>query len=43
LAALLACDKPIVRAYYGYADAGTPTLTEVLDRFLDRTKDRAPA
>jgi predicted GTPase len=34
LAALLTLDKPVVRARYEYADAGEPTLTSLVERFL---------
>lgn len=34
LAALIRIDKPVVRARYEYADAGEPTLGEILDQFL---------
>ena len=34
LAAILAIEKPVVRARYAYADAGTPTLADLVDRFL---------
>ncbi len=34
LTAILALEKPVVRARYGYADAGTPRLAELVDRFL---------
>jgi predicted GTPase len=35
LARLGGIDKPVVRARYGYADAGTPTLADVVLRRLD--------
>jgi len=34
LAAIVRTAKPIVRARYAYADAGEPTLAELVDRFL---------
>ncbi len=34
LAAILALEKPVVRARYSYADAGTPGLADLVDRFL---------
>jgi predicted GTPase len=34
LQALIAIGRPVVRARYNYADAGTPTLAEIVDRFL---------
>ncbi len=34
LAALVALDKPVVRARYEFADAGEPTLGALVDRFL---------
>lgn len=34
LAALLQVDKPVIRVRYEYADAGEPTLGDVLQRFL---------
>lgn len=40
LAALITPAIPVLRARYAYADAGTPTLGEVLERFLAR---HAPA
>ncbi len=36
LAALLALEKPVVRARYEFADAGEPTLGSVVDAFLAR-------
>ena len=36
LAALLALEKPVVRARYEYADAGEPTLGSLVDAFLAR-------
>ncbi|MEW6163440.1 MAG: GTPase [Pseudomonadota bacterium] len=36
LAALVAVDKPVVRARYEFAEAGTPGLGELLDDFLER-------
>jgi len=38
LAALMALDKPVVRARYEFADSGTPGLAAELDRFLARNK-----
>jgi predicted GTPase len=40
LAGLLGVDRPVVRARYEYADAGSPTLGEVLDRFLGALRSR---
>jgi len=34
LTALVALDKPVVRARYEFADAGDPTLGALVDRFL---------
>jgi predicted GTPase len=34
LAALIALDKPVVRARYEFADAGNPTLGSLIDRFV---------
>jgi predicted GTPase len=34
LQALIAINKPVVRARYEYADASTPTLSDVIDKFL---------
>ncbi len=39
LGRLIRIGKPLVRARYEYADAGTPTLAAVLDRFLSRAAD----
>jgi predicted GTPase len=36
LAALLALEKPVVRARYEFADAGEPTLGSLVDAFLAR-------
>jgi predicted GTPase len=36
LAALIAIDKPVVRARYEFADAGEPTLASVVEEFLRR-------
>ena len=36
LARLVPLAKPVVRARYGFAEAGTPSLAETIDRFLDR-------
>jgi predicted GTPase len=36
LAALIALDKPVVRARYEFADAGEPTLGSLVDAFLAR-------
>jgi len=42
LAALLALEKPVVRARYEFADAGEPTLGSLVDAFLGRlAADRA--
>lgn len=38
LARLVQLDKPVVRARYGYADAGEPTLAGELDAFLARSR-----
>lgn len=35
LAALVDIAKPVVRARYGFGDAGEPTLGEIVDRFLE--------
>jgi len=35
LARLGGIDRPVVRARYGYADAGTPTLAEVVLQRLE--------
>jgi predicted GTPase len=40
LTALVALDKPVVRARYEFADAGTPTLGALVDRFLARGDGR---
>jgi predicted GTPase len=34
LAALIALDKPVVRARYEFADSATPGLAAELDRFV---------
>jgi predicted GTPase len=34
LSRIVEIDKPVVRARYGYADAGKPTLASYLDAFL---------
>ncbi len=36
LARLVRLDKKVIRARYGFAEAGTPSLAETIDRFLDR-------
>ena len=36
LAALIALEKPVVRARYEFADAGEPTLASLIDAFLAR-------
>ena len=36
LTALIGLNKPVVRARYEFADAGTPTLGALVDRFLAR-------
>jgi predicted GTPase len=36
LAALIALEKPVVRARYEFADAGEPTLGSLVDAFLAR-------
>jgi predicted GTPase len=41
LAALIAIDKPVVRARYDFADAGEPTLGQLVDAFLDASPGRA--
>ncbi|GAB4334012.1 MAG: cyclic 2,3-diphosphoglycerate synthase [Dehalococcoidia bacterium] len=38
LAALLQLERPVVRARYGYADAGEPTLASMVDPFLERIR-----
>jgi predicted GTPase len=40
LAALIPLDKPIVRVRYEFADAGRPTLADVVDEFLEGLRDR---
>jgi predicted GTPase len=40
LAALIAIDKPVVRARYEFAEAGSPTLAELVDAFLARRVPR---
>ncbi|MCK6554802.1 GTPase [Candidatus Binatia bacterium] len=40
LAALIALDRPVVRARYDYADAGDPTLASVVEEFLARSAER---
>ena len=40
LTALVALDKPVVRARYEFADAGNPTLGALVDRFLARGEGR---
>ncbi len=42
LAALIRIDKPVVRARYEFADAGEPTLAELVEAFLTKRK-AAPA
>ena len=42
LAALVALDKPVVRARYEFADAGEPTLGALVDGFLARGGGRRP-
>jgi len=37
---LIAINQPVVRATYEYADAGTPTLGELVDRFLDHQMEK---
>jgi len=39
LAALVKLTKPVVRARYQYADAGTPTLASLVDSFLGRWEE----
>jgi len=36
LAALIAVNKPVIRARYEFAEAGEPTLASLIDAFLDR-------
>jgi predicted GTPase len=36
LARLVQIDKPVIRARYEFAEAGTPTLAAALDRFLEQ-------
>jgi predicted GTPase len=38
LASLIRLDKPVVRVRYEYADAGAPTLGEIVSEFLGRLK-----
>jgi predicted GTPase len=40
LAALIALDKPVVRARYEFAEVGEPTLASVVDAFLSRRTAR---
>jgi predicted GTPase len=42
LAALIAIDKPVVRARYDFAEAGEPTLGSLVDAFLARVASRRP-
>jgi predicted GTPase len=39
LSALIKVSKPIVRVRYEYADAGEPTLGQVVEEFLERRTD----
>jgi predicted GTPase len=43
LAALIAVNKPIVRARYEFAEAGEPTLGAVVDAFLADGHGAKPA
>jgi len=40
LAALIALDKPVIRARYEFADIGEPTLASIVDAFISRRLDR---
>ena len=40
LAALIALEKPVVRARYEFADAGAPTLASLVDAFLAQGIER---
>ena len=40
LAAIAAIERPVVRARYDYAEAGEPTLAQILNRFLRDVLDR---
>lgn len=42
LAALIAIDKPVVRARYDFAEAGEPTLGSLVDAFLARVASPRP-
>jgi predicted GTPase len=42
LASLIRLDKPVVRARYEFADAGEPTLGDIVDRFLGDRPARSP-
>jgi len=42
LAALIAIDKPVVRARYDFAEAGEPTLGSLVDAFLARVASPQP-
>jgi predicted GTPase len=42
LAALLALDKPVVRARYEFAEAGEPTLASIVDAFLSTRNAQRP-
>jgi predicted GTPase len=41
LAALVPLKKPVVRARYGFAEAGKPGLKAEIDAFLDRVAGKA--
>ncbi len=36
LGRLIRIDKPVIRAHYAFAEAGTPTLGSLIDEFLER-------
>jgi len=42
LASVISVDKPVIRARYDFAEAGTPSLAETLDRFVAGLRDRNP-
>jgi predicted GTPase len=42
LAALIAIDKPVVRARYEFEDTGEPTLGSLIDAFLSRSLEGGP-
>ena len=42
LASVISVDKPVIRARYDFAEAGTPSLAETLDRFVAGLQGRNP-